>query len=72
MNISVVGNNAGLVWKTLGQTPNISRKAIIRKTGLKQREVDLALGWLARENKLVVSERSGIQNTVFSVYSSRD
>lgn len=46
-----IGENAGLIWNAL-QAGALSTKAIKKATKLKEADLNLALGWLARENKI--------------------
>lgn len=46
-----IGENAGLVWNAL-QGGALTTKAIKKATKLKEADLNLALGWLARENKI--------------------
>ncbi len=50
--INKIGENAGKVWTLLNQNGTMNASKL--KTGLKLSESDfnLAIGWLARENKL--------------------
>ena len=49
--ISKIGENAGLVWGAL-QNGAQGLKALKKATKLKNDDLFLALGWLAREGKL--------------------
>lgn len=49
--ITKIGENAGLVWNSL-QNGAQELKAIKKATKLKNEELYLALGWLAREGKI--------------------
>ena len=49
--ITKIGENAGLVWGAL-QNGAQGVKALKKATKLKNEELFLALGWLAREGKL--------------------
>lgn len=49
--ISKIGENAGLVWGAL-QNGAQGLKALKKATKLKNEDLYLALGWLAREGKL--------------------
>jgi len=49
--IQKIGENAGLVWGAL-QNGAQGIKAIKKATKLKNEELYLALGWLAREGKI--------------------
>ena len=49
--ITKIGENAGLVWNSL-QNGAQEFKAIKKATKLKNEELYLAVGWLAREGKI--------------------
>lgn len=49
--ITKIGENAGAVWAAL-QNGALGVKALKKATKLKNEELFLALGWLAREGKL--------------------
>jgi len=53
-----IGTHAGLVFRHLTDHPATTASALRKTTGLNNREIDQALGWLAREHKLV-AERDG-------------
>lgn len=57
MIISVIGENAGLIWNAL-QGGALTLKALKKATKLKNEELYLALGWLAREGKLNFTEKA--------------
>ena len=46
------GRNAGFVWKILSEKGPLSIDKIMDKTHLRMYEVEIAIGWLARENKI--------------------
>ncbi len=46
-----IGENAGLIWTAL-QGGALTTKALKKATKLKEAELNLALGWLAREGKI--------------------
>lgn len=52
--IAKIGENAGLVWGAL-QNGAQGLKAIKKATKLKNEDLYLALGWLAREGKVTFS-----------------
>lgn len=52
MMTSKIGENAGLIWNAL-QNGALTVKAVKKATKLKNEELYMALGWLAREGKLV-------------------
>lgn len=49
--ITTIGQNAGLIWGAL-QNGALELKALKKATKLKNEELYLALGWLAREGKV--------------------
>lgn len=53
-----IGNNAGLVWTALLHG-ELNVKAIKKLTKLTEKDLNLALGWLAREGKVKFSETDG-------------
>ncbi|MBO4361612.1 MAG: winged helix-turn-helix domain-containing protein [Paludibacteraceae bacterium] len=55
MNVEMIGANAGKIWNAL-QNGALSSKALKKATKLKEAELNLALGWLAREGKLTFTD----------------
>jgi hypothetical protein len=53
-----IGNNAGAIWAAL-QNGELNVKAIKKSTKLAEKDLNLALGWLAREGKVKFSEVEG-------------
>ncbi|MFW9597607.1 MAG: winged helix-turn-helix domain-containing protein [Paludibacter sp.] len=53
-----IGTNAGLVWSAL-ENGELSAKALKKATKLNEKDLNLALGWLARESKVTFSEVEG-------------
>ena len=53
-----IGTNAGLVWSAL-EYGELSAKALKKITKLNEKDLNLALGWLARESKVTFSEVEG-------------
>lgn len=50
-----IGENAGLIWQAL-QGGALTTKALAKATKLKVADMNMALGWLARENKIAFEE----------------
>ncbi len=67
MNIDTIGYNAGLVWNALNEVEAIGLVQLRKVTKLKDKELMLALGWLAREDKLVISEDENDKNIIVSL-----
>ncbi len=55
MNAAKIGENAGAIWAAL-QGGALTTKALKKATKLKEAELNLALGWLAREDKISFEE----------------
>ena len=53
--VTKIGENAGRIWGAL-QEGALDLKALKKATKLKNDELFLALGWLAREGKLTFEE----------------
>lgn len=55
-----IGNNAGIVWHALiSAHGKLSFKELLEKTGLLPTDMSYAIGWLAREHKIVVFQVQG-------------
>ena len=50
-----IGENAGLIWNAL-QGGALTLKTLKKATKLKNDDLNLALGWLAREGKVAFEE----------------
>lgn len=55
----VIGPNAGLIWETLHNQGESSIDSIKKETLLQKNQIYEAVGWLAREDKLLFSTRLG-------------
>lgn len=51
------GTNAGIVWKALNQNGSNNIRSLVKTTSLSREEIYGALGWLGRENKLVMEQK---------------
>lgn len=58
MLLEKIGISAGLIWATLG-TGETNVKTIKKTTKLAEKDLNLALGWLAREGKVKFKEMDG-------------
>lgn len=59
MQKSIIGENAGIVWRTL-QDKQLSWEELIKASGLTPLELASAIGWLARENKILITMHQDI------------
>jgi hypothetical protein len=48
----VYGKNAGMVWRALNEKGKLGMRELSKATKLSMLEVNGAIGWLARENKV--------------------
>jgi hypothetical protein len=55
-----IGKNAGKVWQTLKEKGPLVASAIKKATGLDDKSLYMALGWLAREGKVKFETKLGL------------
>ncbi len=55
-----IGLNAGKVWRILNEKGELSMFGLCRELGLTFEEVAVAIGWLARENKISFREKDNM------------
>ncbi|MBV5282803.1 MAG: winged helix-turn-helix domain-containing protein [Paludibacter sp.] len=58
MLLEKIGISAGLVWASL-EKGELNVKAVKKATKLTEKDLNLALGWLAREGKVKFNEVEG-------------
>lgn len=56
MNEETIGLNAGAIWNALNEADVLGSKQLKKVTKLKDKELYAAIGWLAREGKVVIAE----------------
>lgn len=52
--LSVIGDAAGKVWEYLDKNGSSSVSKVATETGLNKTDIQRAIGWLAKEDKLSV------------------
>ncbi len=58
MNLTTsIGNSAGEVWKFLDTNGASSVNKIANATGLSKNDIQRAIGWLAREEKISIEQQ---------------
>ena len=67
MNIDTIGTNAGSVWNALNEADALGLKQIKKITKLKDKELYAALGWLAREGKILIAEGEDEKHLIVSL-----
>ena len=60
METAKIGLNAGLVWRKLNENGSFPIQELARKLGLGAEDTALAIGWLARENKVYLERKNGV------------
>ena len=71
MEKNKIGVNAGKVWRILNEKGELSMFDLCRDLGLTFEDVALAIGWLARENKIFLRKKdemlfANIENVEFT------
>ncbi len=57
--VDQIGESAGTVWRVLDAKGSLSTAKLVKESGISKDQVLLALGWLAREDKICIdSDRS--------------
>ena len=56
MNKKDIGVNAGIIWNLLSDNEKWDVKKLKKASGLSEKEIYAAIGWLARENKIEFEE----------------
>jgi hypothetical protein len=57
-----IGINAGIIWNLLNEKGALTERKIGELTGFKEVMITMALGWLAREDKIEFFEK---QDAIF-------
>ncbi|MFV0418891.1 MAG: winged helix-turn-helix domain-containing protein [Dysgonomonas sp.] len=57
-----IGKNAGIIWHLLSVEGQLNIRKIGEFTGLRDSTIILALGWLARENKVEITNQNDLLN----------
>lgn len=67
MNIQSIGESAGIIWNLLqSESRKWEYQEIKQATGLSDRIINAAIGWLAREGKLSIEEtKVGRRNVLY-------
>ena len=60
MEKNKIGLNAGKVWRILNEKGELSMFDLCHELGLTFEDVALAIGWLARESKILLRKKEGM------------
>ncbi|BBE20165.1 hypothetical protein AQPE_4356 [Aquipluma nitroreducens] len=52
-----IDSDAGIIWQVINDNKDIKITDLKKQTKMEIKNIYLALGWLARENKVLFSER---------------
>lgn len=67
MNNDLIGNYAGAVWEALSTSGKSTFKEVKKATKLKDKEMYLAIGWLAREGKLAFEDSGDEKDPILAL-----
>ncbi|MDT4331925.1 winged helix-turn-helix domain-containing protein [Methylomonas sp. MED-D] len=59
--VEIIGEAAGKIWQFLNTNGEASVNKITTETGLGKNEVQRALGWLAKEDKLNIEMKGRVE-----------
>lgn len=60
-----IGENAGIIWRMMDNNKHWEYGELKKATGLSDRELNAAIGWLARENKIQFGTDESGQKRIF-------
>ena len=60
-----IGTNAGIVWRLMNNDYKWSYQELKEKSGLSDCELNAAIGWLAREDKIQIEEDMNTHQEIF-------
>ncbi len=52
-----IGENAGKIWNTLSESGEMTIAQVKKKATLSDSDANMALGWLAREDKVAIAKK---------------
>ena len=52
--LNSIGDAAGMIWQYLDQNKSASATKITSETGINKNDVQRAIGWLLKEDKIVI------------------
>ena len=67
MNVQSIGESAGIIWNMIhGEHRKWDYQEVKKATGLSDRHINAAVGWLAREGKITIEEsKVGRKNVIY-------
>ncbi|MCE5177792.1 MAG: winged helix-turn-helix domain-containing protein [Porphyromonadaceae bacterium] len=67
MNKKIIGTNAGIIWNLLNNNQKWSITQLQEASGLSEKEIYSAIGWLARENKIEIEKTADNKEAYYLV-----
>lgn len=67
-----IGHIAGKIWRFLGEKGTVSVSQVESTVNDSPELISMALGWLARENKVTFQESGNSRHTTFTVALTPD
>lgn len=65
MDKNKIGLNAGAIWRLLNDQRKWSYRELKEASKLPDRELNAAIGWLARENKIEIEQNANADHELF-------
>jgi len=59
--LNIIGDAAGKVWEYLNQNGSASVTKITTETGISKNDIQRAIGWLLKEDKLSIDVKGRIE-----------
>jgi hypothetical protein len=61
IKLNEIGENAGRVWRTLESMGEVPVHVLFEQMEMTHEDLLMAIGWLAREDKVEITEVNGIE-----------
>jgi predicted RNA-binding protein (virulence factor B family) len=58
---SVIGDAAGKIWQYLNDNGSSSANKIEKDTGISKNDIQRAIGWLSKEDKLIIETKGRVE-----------
>ncbi len=59
MELEKIGENAGKIWHVLNEGRELTIPELSRRIDQSHEDTTMAIGWLARENKIYIQRKNG-------------
>lgn len=65
MNKHTIGTHAGIIWRLMNNGHKWHYQELKQASGLSDHELNAAIGWLAREDKIQIEEDTDIRQELY-------